>query len=89
MMAYELIADRLVELIAEATGTQEHEIPWDVPFIELGLCSVQAVELSEDIGRWLDRELTPTLVFDYPTIEEAALHLEQLRRGQADVEVAR
>jgi acyl carrier protein len=74
-MTYELIADRLAVLIAKATGTHEDTIPWDVPFIELGLCSVQAVELSERIGRWLDRELAPTLVFDYPTIEAAASHL--------------
>jgi amino acid adenylation domain-containing protein/thioester reductase-like protein len=45
------------------------------PFTYYGLGSVQAVSLTGDLETFLDRKLSPTLAWDYPTIELLANHL--------------
>lgn len=40
-----------------------------------GLDSRAAISLSGEMEEWLGRRLSPTLVWDYPTIEGIALHL--------------
>lgn len=45
------------------------------PLASYGLDSRAALSLSGEMEEWLGRRLSPTLVWDYPTIEEIALHL--------------
>jgi amino acid adenylation domain-containing protein/thioester reductase-like protein len=45
------------------------------PFTYYGLGSVQAVSLTGDLEVFLDRKLSPTLAWDYPTIESLTAHL--------------
>lgn len=45
------------------------------PLASYGLDSRAALSLSGEMEEWLGRKLSPTLVWDYPTIEEIALHL--------------
>ncbi|HAX70809.1 MAG TPA: hypothetical protein DCY14_14450 [Anaerolineae bacterium] len=45
------------------------------PFTYYGLGSVQAVSLTGDLEIFLDKKLSPTLAWDYPTIELLAKHL--------------
>lgn len=45
------------------------------PFTYYGLGSVQAVSLAGDLEIFLDKKLSPTLAWDYPTIELLAKHL--------------
>ncbi len=68
----DLVADWIVERIAELLECDPADIPVDAPFVDLGLASVQAVELSDDLQTWAGLELPPTLAFDYPTIEAVA-----------------
>ena len=68
----DLVSDFIVERVAEMLGTDPSDIPIDEPFVDLGLASVQAVELSDDLQTWAELELPPTLAFDYPTIEAIA-----------------
>ena len=77
----DLVADWIVERIAELMECDPAGIPVDEPFVDLGLASVQAVELSDDLQTWAGLELPPTLAFDYPTIEAVA--------GYVAAEVAR
>jgi acyl carrier protein len=44
-------------------------------FAQFGLDSLQAARLSGDLEDWLGRELSPSLVYDFPTIESLARHL--------------
>lgn len=44
-------------------------------FAYYGLSSLEAVSLSGELEDWLQRRLSPTLVYDYPTIEALAQHL--------------
>ena len=45
------------------------------PFTYYGLGSVQAVSLTGDLETFLNRNLAPTLAWDYPTVELLANHL--------------
>lgn len=81
----DVVANWLVERIAVLTGVDPTSIPWDTPFAELGLSSIQAIELSDDLQRWTNVELPSTLAFDYPTIEVAAGYVAE----EADKDRAR
>lgn len=45
------------------------------PFADYGLDSVAAVELTEALQSALDRPISPTLAYEYPTIEAVAAYL--------------
>ncbi len=63
--------------LAETLNTKPSEIDIRQPFISFGLDSAQAVGLTGDLEDYLGRTLPPTLIWDYPTIEELARHLAQ------------
>ena len=46
-------------------------------FSRYGLDSVTAVSVSGELEKWLGRRLSPTLVYDYPTIKALAQHLAE------------
>jgi acyl carrier protein len=58
-------------------------VHYDVAFTDLGVSSLQAVELSDDLQRLTNLTLPPTLVFDHPTIDGAAAFVAgELTRGK-------
>ncbi|KAA9377579.1 acyltransferase domain-containing protein [Microbispora cellulosiformans] len=63
------------ELAAVLRVEDPAEIDPRVGLFELGLDSVMSVELRARIERRLGREVPPTLVFEFPTIEELAVAL--------------
>ncbi|KAI7246066.1 hypothetical protein KC345_g12117, partial [Hortaea werneckii] len=65
----------LMEQIAEATNVARELIKVDEPFLHLGLDSVSAVMLTGTIEDKLGRTCSPTMFYDYPTIEQLADHL--------------
>ncbi len=71
------IATWLRHQLAETLNTSPDEIDIRQPFISFGLDSAQAVGLAGDLEDYLGRTLPPTLIWDYPTIEELARHLAQ------------
>lgn len=70
-----LIQDWLIGNIAESLKIDPAEIDIREPFASYGLSSTAAVGLTGDMEDWLGLRLSPTLVWDYPTIEELAQHL--------------
>jgi acyl transferase domain-containing protein/acyl carrier protein len=50
-------------------------IPVDEPLERCGLSSRDAVALSGDLEEWLGTDVSPTLAWEYPTIEKIAAHL--------------
>jgi acyl carrier protein len=57
---------------------------------DLGLDSLMAVELRNNLSRQLDCPLTPTLLFDYPTIDALVGHIGvHVFEGQAEPAVRR
>jgi acyl transferase domain-containing protein/acyl-CoA synthetase (AMP-forming)/AMP-acid ligase II/acyl carrier protein/predicted alpha/beta-fold hydrolase len=67
----------LVENVARRLGILPQEIDVGEPFASYGLDSVQAVRLTAELEDWLGRKLSPTLAYDYPTIESLAGYLGQ------------
>ncbi|MCL6604779.1 MAG: acyltransferase domain-containing protein [Paenibacillus sp.] len=65
----------LVEQIAEATGVTKEIIHTDEPFLHLGLDSVKAVMVTVQIEEKLHVTCSPTMFYDYPTIEQLAAYL--------------
>ena len=55
------------------------------PFAAFGLVSREVVELTAELEDWLGRRLSPSLLYDYPSIEDLTQHLiTQPGGGDAD-----
>jgi acyl carrier protein len=65
----------LVRQIAELADAPAETIDVREPFDSFGLASRDAVSLSGDLEEWLGRTLSPTLIYEHPTIEALARHL--------------
>ena len=67
----------LIANIASVVNLAPGRIDIHQTFDNYGLDSLQAVSLSGDLENWLNREISPTVVWDYPTVEVLARHLSQ------------
>jgi acyl-CoA synthetase (AMP-forming)/AMP-acid ligase II/acyl carrier protein len=83
-----LVADHLQKVAAGLLGLDVADVDADRPFGELGIDSVTAVDMVEQLGRALGLELSGTLLFDHPTIEKLARHVvvDRLDHAHADDE---
>lgn len=59
----------LLERIASKLGISVKEISVSEPFVNYGLDSVAAVRLTAELEDWLGVKVSPTLAYDYPTIQ--------------------
>jgi len=71
------ISEWLAEWISQRTGQPSSGIDVHAPFSAFGLGSLDAVEMSGRLQQRLGRNLSPTLVYDFPSIHLLARHLEQ------------
>lgn len=71
----EAIENWLVAQLAARTGVHSQQISIREPFSHYGLSSVDATSLSGELQTWLGKSLSPTLIWDCPTIELLARHL--------------
>jgi len=53
------------------------EIDPDVPLSDLGMDSLLAIELRNDLSGVLHKQLPPTILFDYPTLRALARYLDK------------
>jgi len=67
----------LISYMAELLEIKSDELDVTIPFDRYGLDSSIAVGMSGDLEEWLQKELDPTLLYDYPTIESLAKHLAE------------
>ncbi len=65
----------LVSHLAEELKVEERDIDLKKPFTSYGLDSAQAIGMIGDLEIWLDRTLSPTVIWDYPNIESLAMYL--------------
>lgn len=65
----------LIEQIAAILSLSEDDIDPAETFDSFGLASRDAVSLSGDLEDYLGRRLSPTLLYQYPTINKLAEHL--------------
>jgi natural product biosynthesis luciferase-like monooxygenase protein len=64
----------LVSAIAAQLRRSVDQIDAAAPFSSLGLDSLALVALSGDLAEFLGRPLSPTLLYDYPTIDRLSRH---------------
>ncbi len=69
------ISDWFVSQLSADLGIPAADIDPSRPFAYYGLDSVRAVRLTAALESWLGRELSPTLAYEYPTIELLSRHL--------------
>jgi acyl carrier protein len=62
----------LVGQVADILQVPRSEVSPRAPFTDLGLSSVQAVELAAALEDWTGHEIPATIVYECPTIEDAA-----------------
>jgi acyl carrier protein len=67
----------LISNISAVVEVDPQTIDIQKPLEYYGMDSMQAMHLSGDLEDWLGRQLSPTVVWDYPTIELLATHLAQ------------
>lgn len=65
----------LIERVADNIKAQPEDIDINQPFSYYGLDSLAATGLSGELEILLGRTLSPTLTWDYPTIELLAAYL--------------
>ncbi|MGO9917251.1 MAG: SDR family NAD(P)-dependent oxidoreductase, partial [Isosphaeraceae bacterium] len=68
----------LTNCISQRMGISRQRIDVKVPFTSLGLTSLAAVQIAGELEVCLGEPVSPTLVYDYPTIEKLARHLAGL-----------
>jgi len=67
--------------IAGRMGQNRAEIAATKPFADFGLDSLTAMELTEQLEKWLGLPISPTATWDFPNIKALAAHLAAERRG--------
>lgn len=73
--AVDTIQGWLVNQIAQQLGIKAQTIKVTEPLTRYGLDSIDSVTIVGELEEWLDTELPPTLLWDYPTITKAADYL--------------
>ena len=69
------IADWFVSWLSQDLGIPAADIDPSTPFAYYGLDSVHAVRLTAALEAWLEREVSPTLAYEYPTIDSLSRYL--------------
>jgi acyl carrier protein len=63
------------EYVAQALGVPLEKVDPDAEFDTLGFDSAAAVALVVEVGVWMDLDLEPASLFEYPTISAFAEYL--------------
>ena len=82
----EAIQEWLLSKLAEVLAVEPAEIDLREPLSTYGLGSIAAVTLTGDLETWLGIELSPTLFWEYPTVDGLAVYLDEqaaAREGSA------
>jgi len=69
------IRDWCVSYLARTLDLADQPIDPDTKFARLGLDSASGVYLIVELEEWLGLELSPEVIFEYPTIAELARYL--------------
>jgi len=66
----EEIQEWIVKYLSAALETSVDEIDVTVPFDDYALDSATAIGMTGELEDWLGKPVDPTLVYDYPTVEQ-------------------
>lgn len=69
------IESRIATYIAESLGIEVDQVPLEVDVERLGLNSAVVVSLIGDLEDWLGIELSPSILYEFPTVRSVSMHL--------------
>lgn len=72
------IRNIIYKIIAEQLGVDVNSLDESMNFLDMGLNSLDATKTVARIGKELDMELYPTLIFEYQTPEALSRHIEDI-----------
>ncbi|MBE9037111.1 type I polyketide synthase, partial [aff. Roholtiella sp. LEGE 12411] len=78
------LSEVIIQDIANSLGKQPNQISLDRSFHSFGIDSLKAVEMMETLGEKFGFSISPTLLFEYPTPTEFALHLIEVQKKQLE-----
>jgi len=81
-MTKQEILNTLKEEIARETGIPVTQVDEDASFYSLGLDSISAVFVLDEVERKLKIEMNPMFFWDYPTVRLLADHLSSLNHHE-------
>ncbi|PSR19684.1 phosphopantetheine-binding protein [filamentous cyanobacterium CCP3] len=67
----------VVDYLSDLLEIDSDDVDVTIPFDRYGLDSSAAVGLTGELEDWLGKEVPPTLLYDYPTIETLVEHLSK------------
>jgi acyl carrier protein len=76
----------LVMRVAANLAVSPDALDLSEPFSAFGLDSLRAVALMGEVEAWLGRSLSPTLLYNFPTIPALAAHLAETAAEPLDLE---
>ncbi len=71
----------LVHRLSERLNVPVSQISVHTPFVDFAMSSLDAVEITADLERWLGRRLSPTVIYNYPTVSALAAWLARPAPG--------
>lgn len=74
--ATEMIEDDLKEIVSRVLQIPLDKVSINIQLKDFGFDSISLVEFVEEINNKFDLQITPDLMYSYPTIHELAKHLE-------------
>ena len=66
-----------VDYLARVLERSPDSIDVTVPFDDFALDSAKAIGMTGDLEDWLGKSVDPTLVYDYPTVEQFSKYLAE------------
>lgn len=74
-VTHEEIERWLIERISNLISLDADAIVVDRPFADFALDSALVISITNELSRWLGREISVTAFWEFPTIEELANNL--------------
>lgn len=73
------IREWCIDYLSRTLDLPGERIDSHAEFARLGLDSASSIHFVVELEEWLGLELTPELIFEYPTVATLACHLAQHR----------
>ena len=83
-LTVEELARWIVSRVSARVNLPAGRIDRTAPFSAFGLDSVALVQMSGELSAFLRRELAPTLLYDFPTIDRLSRHLAGARPSETE-----
>jgi acyl carrier protein len=71
------IRNWLQQRISAQLHVPKDQVRGSIPFLELGMSSLDAMEVATDLQTWIGRQLSPTAIYNYPNVDSLSRWLSQ------------